>query len=60
MSRNNCVVIVFSVTEKESLNEAEEILEDLWQSGDLNTKAVILVGNKTDLVRTRQVPIDGK
>ena len=54
------MVIVFSVTEKESLNEAKEILEDLWQSGDLNTKAVILVGNKTDLVRTRQVPIDGK
>ena len=54
------MVIVFSVTEKESLNEAEEILEDLWQSGDLNTKAVILVGNKTDLVRTRKVPIDGK
>ena len=34
-------------------------MQKLWQSGDLNTKVVIMVGNKTDLVRTREVPIDG-
>ena len=54
------MVIVFSVTETGSVKEAEDILKNLWQSGELNTKAVIIVGNKTDLVRTRQVPIDGK
>ena len=56
----DCVVVVFSVTEAGSLKEAEDILQNLWQSGELNAKAVIIVGNKTDLVRTRQVPIDGK
>jgi GTPase SAR1 family protein len=55
----DCVVVVFSVTENSSLKEAEEILQKLWQSGHLNTKTVIIVGNKTDLVRTREVPIDG-
>ena len=55
----DCLVVVFSVTENSSLKEAEEILQKLWQSGHLNTKTVIIVGNKTDLVRTREVPIDG-
>ena len=36
------------------------MLKSLWQSGHLNTKAVIVVGNKTDLVRAREVPIDGE
>ena len=36
------------------------LLQRLWQCGDLLTKAVIVVGNKTDLVRTRDVPIDGE
>ena len=56
----DCVVVVFSVTEAGSVKEAEDILQNLWKSGELNTKANIIVGNKTDLVRTRQVPIDGK
>ena len=59
ISECDCVVVVFSVTEADSLKEAEEILHKLWQSGHLNTKTVIVVGNKTDLVRTREVPIDG-
>jgi hypothetical protein len=54
------VVVVLSVTDTGSVKEAEEILQNLWQSGDLNTKAVIMVGNKSDHVRTRQVQIDGK
>ena len=36
------------------------LLQSLWQSGHLNTKAVIVVGNKIDLVRNREVPIDGE
>ena len=48
------------MTEAATVKEAEDILEDLWKSGDLNHKAVILVGNKTDLVRTREVHIDGR
>lgn len=53
----DCVVVTFSVTDSSSLKAAETILQKLWQTGDLNTKAVIVVGNKADLVRTRVVPI---
>ena len=56
----DCAVVVFSVTDDGSLQEAREVLNILWQSGSLASRAVILVGNKTDLVRTRTVPIDGK
>ena len=55
----HCVLVVFSVTDLGSLREAEDLLQGLWQSSLLNTKAVIVVGNKIDLVRTREVPIDG-
>ena len=39
-------MVVFSITEVSSLKEAEEILGRLWQSGDLNTKTVIVVTTK--------------
>ena len=55
----HCVLVVFSVTDLGSLRVAEDLLQGLWQSSLLNTKAVIVVGNKIDLVRTREVPIDG-
>ena len=51
--------MVFSLTSSVSFREAELIMQKLWQSGDLNTKVVIMVRNKTDLVRTIEVPIDG-
>ena len=56
----HCILLVFSVTDLDSLKEAETLLQGLWQSGHLNTKAVIVVGNKTDLARAREVPIDGE
>ena len=56
----HCILVVFSVTDLDSLREGETLLKSLWQSGHLNTKAVIVVGNKTDLVRAREVPIDGE
>ena len=56
---SDCVLVVFSLTSSVSFREAELIMQKLWQSGDLNSKVVIMVGNKTDLVRTREVPIDG-
>ena len=54
------MLVVFSVTDSATLREAEALLQSLWQSGHLNTKAVIVVGNKIDLVRNREVPIDGE
>ena len=54
------MVIVYSVVSSESFHIAEEILQYLWRTGSSNEKAVILVGNKADLVRTRNVTIVGK
>ena len=53
-------MVVFSLTDRESFDHIKVILDRLWQSGVLGFIPVILVGNKTDLVRTRQVPIDGE
>ena len=54
-----CILVVFSVANLASLREAKMILKSLYLSGELNSKSVILVGNKTDLVRAREVLIDG-
>lgn len=61
----DAMVIVYSVVDSDSLNSAEEMLQYLWKtsgSGPVSNsdKAVILVGNKADLVRTRTVSIVGK
>ena len=53
-------MVVFSLTDRESFDHIKVILDRLWQSGVLGFIPVILVGNKTDLVRIRQVPIDGE
>ena len=54
-----CVLVVFSLTCAPSLEEAKFFLQLLHQSGDLLEKVVILVGNKTDLVRKREVATEG-
>lgn len=56
----NALVIVYSVVSSESFHVAEEILQYLWRSGSTAERAVILVGNKADLVRTRMVTIAGE
>ena len=48
------------MTDLHSLRKAEEILKNLWLSTEMNSKAVILVRNKTDLARAREVLIDSK
>ena len=60
ITENDCVIVVFSLTDRESLEDVKIVLERLWQSGVVGCLPVILVGNKTDLVRTRQVPADGE
>ena len=52
----DCTLAVFSVTEASSLAAASLALEQ--QAG--RDKALILVGNKVDLVRTREVSIAGE
>ena len=56
----DALVVVYSVVDEGSLKVAEEILQYLWKTGSASDKAVILVGNKSDLVRTRVVPIVGE
>ena len=56
----DALVIVYSVVDADSFQKAEEILQYLWRTNSSSGKAVILVGNKSDLVRTRAVSIVGK
>ena len=54
-------MVVLAVDDKTSLDQAERILAYLRMSGVMEDKAVILVANKTDLVRNRVVkPAVGK
>ncbi|CAD6228236.1 GSCOCG00006421001-RA-CDS [Cotesia congregata] len=48
-------VVVYSVVDRQSFKVAEEILLYLWKSDYMTTHGVILVGNKVDLERKREV-----
>ncbi|KAK4884754.1 hypothetical protein RN001_001025 [Aquatica leii] len=50
--------VVYSSADRSSLACAERILQNLWTSDNISTKAVILVANKADLVRSRVVPTE--
>lgn len=47
--------IVYSTTDRSSMRIAEDVLQALWCSDLVSARAVILVGNKVDLVRSRDV-----
>ncbi|XP_071526805.1 uncharacterized protein [Panulirus ornatus] len=48
-------VVAYSVIERASYQRAEEVLQYLWRLDVMNNKGVILVANKTDIVRSRCV-----
>nr|CAD7569106.1 unnamed protein product [Timema californicum] len=50
-------VVVYSVVDRNSFKAAEDILLFLWKSDYISSKGVILVGNKADLERKREVPL---
>lgn len=52
-------VIVYSVTDRGSFGTAEEILKYLHEESCTKEKAVILVGNKVDLARSRIIKCEG-
>lgn len=67
MTPENCVhkysdlhayCVVYSSSDRSTLNIAETTLQALWTSDTVSTKAVILVANKADLVRSRVVTIE--
>ena len=53
-------VLVYSITDRSSFQFAEEILKYLWQESCTKEKAVILVGNKVDLARSRIIKCEGE
>ncbi|RZF42279.1 hypothetical protein LSTR_LSTR003897 [Laodelphax striatellus] len=54
-------VVVYSVVNRPSFKNAEEILNYLWRENFTKDKSVILVGNKADLARARLITSnDGK
>ena len=53
-------IIVYAVDDTESLQEAERILAYLKSEEILHRNAVILVANKTDLVRSRVISTNGE
>ncbi|CRK92522.1 CLUMA_CG006084, isoform A [Clunio marinus] len=48
-------IIVYSIVQKSSFRCAEEILNYLWRENVTKDKAVIVVGNKADLARSRAI-----
>ncbi|XP_045455808.1 uncharacterized protein LOC123665565 [Melitaea cinxia] len=50
--------VVYSTADRASFAEAERRLQILWAAGHTSRRAVILVGNKADLARSRVVPTD--
>lgn len=48
-------VVVYSVVDRNSFKQAEKILQYLKENEMLLTRGAILVGNKTDLERHREV-----
>lgn len=52
-------VVVYSVVDRKSFKFAERVLHYLRDSEMLLTRGAILVGNKTDLERHREVPRSG-
>ncbi|XP_072160826.1 GTP-binding protein RAD [Bemisia tabaci] len=47
--------VVYSTADRSSFTVADECLQALWKKNSIKSKAVIVVGNKTDLVRSRVV-----
>lgn len=52
--------MIYSSADRASFILAERVLQSLWTSENIAQKAVILVGNKADLARSRLITSEGK
>lgn len=52
--------VIYSSSDRDSFILAERILQTLWASENIAQRAVILVGNKADLARSRTVTSEGE
>lgn len=53
-------MVVYSIIDMQSFKTAEDILLYLWKNDYMASKGVILVGNKADLERRREIPASSK
>ena len=53
-------IVVYSIVESDSFTKAQETLQYLANQSCKDKRARILVGNKVDLQRSRQVSIQGR
>lgn len=60
MRMGDAYIIVYSVTDKLSFEKASELRIQLRRARQSENIPIILVGNKSDLVRSREVSVDGK
>lgn len=60
MAMGDAYVIVYSVTDKGSFEKASELRVQLRRARQMDDVPIILVGNKSDLVRSREVSLDGE
>lgn len=51
--------VIYSSADQESFLIAERVIQSLWTSENIAQRAVILVGNKADLARSRVVTSEG-
>ena len=59
-TRGDAYVIVYSIADRESYDDAVETLFDLRKDESSHKAAVILVANKGDIVRNREVTEEGE
>lgn len=52
--------VIYSSADQNSFTIAEKVLQTLWTSENIAQRAVILVGNKADLARSRVITSEGK
>lgn len=58
LSSADCCVVVYSITDSNSFNEAINCVQTISELGDSNDVIILLLGNKRDLVGARQVSYD--
>lgn len=59
MQVGNAYVIVYSITDRTSFESASELRIQLRRIRQAENIPIILVGNKSDLVRSREVAVEG-
>lgn len=60
LEKCDAFVVVYSVVDKASFTQAEQLFSMLMDSELIRTRPVILVANKIDLARSRAVSSQGK